>query len=513
MTSQRHRPVVRVLLLVSVIGLIVEAGFRQDTAVSAQAGVTDVDLDRASGGRTVALRGLTGGRVESVPLEVYVARVLAGEAEPGAPDATMEALAIAIRTYATFNIGRHGTDGFDMCDTTHCQVPRPANATSRRAALATAGRILTYRGRPAEIFYSASCGGRSESASDAWPRSNLPYLRSVPDDVHDDDEPWTLELSLEDIRGALARVGFEGDRLRDIEIEARSGSGRVTRLALEGLRPDVISGDQFRLAISARQMRSTAFSMQKRGERLTFTGRGYGHGVGMCVIGAGRRARRGESMAQILAQYYPGLTIEPLADVPAATLTALPPGPSAPAAPGGPAKGVSVRVPRPSSISAVELERLASGAHTQLSKALGISVAPVTVNLHESLETFRSATDRPWWVSASAAGTTIDLAPAALLAQREGLEPALRVAMAELLVAETLSDRPLWVRVGAGRYFARQTMPNTPRLPAPPRNLQCPSDAELRLAISATAQRDAESRAELCFARAFAQTRNWRSVK
>ena len=50
----------------------------------------------------------------------------------------------------------------------------------------------TYQGAPAEIFYSASCGGRSESASAVWARSNLPYLQSVRDDVHDDDEPWTV---------------------------------------------------------------------------------------------------------------------------------------------------------------------------------------------------------------------------------------------------------------------------------------------------------------------------------
>ena len=67
-----------------------------------------------------------------------MARVLAGEGEPNAPEATQQALAVAIRTYALFNAGRHQRDGFDLCDSAHCQVPRPATANSRRAALATA---------------------------------------------------------------------------------------------------------------------------------------------------------------------------------------------------------------------------------------------------------------------------------------------------------------------------------------------------------------------------------------
>ena len=83
----------------------------------------------------------------------------------------------------------------------------------------------------------------------------------------------------------------------------------MTRLRLVGLRPDVISGDRFRLAIGAGELRSTAFELEARGSTLRFTGRGYGHGVGMCVIGAGRRAMRGESVEAILAKYFPGLTL------------------------------------------------------------------------------------------------------------------------------------------------------------------------------------------------------------
>ena len=132
-------------------------------------------------------------------------------------------------------MGRHRREGFDLCDTVHCQVLRAANDSSRRAALATAGRVLTLNGAPAEVFYSASCGGRSEGAAQVWPGATFPYMQVVrDDDVHEEDVPWTLELTLDELRQALARAGFGGGPLRDIEIDGHNESGRVERLRLSG---------------------------------------------------------------------------------------------------------------------------------------------------------------------------------------------------------------------------------------------------------------------------------------
>ena len=284
----------------------VESGFSR-----IQSPASDADLAALST-RTVALGAAGGGRVERVPLEVYVARVLSGEGEPNAPEATQQALAIAIRTYTLFNIGRHAREGFDLCDAVHCQVPRAAARDSARAAtLGTAGRILTYRGAPAEIFYSASCGGRSEVAEAVWPGTSHPYLRARKDDVHDEDMPWTLEMSLADLQAHLQRNGFSGT-LKNVEIKGRTKSDRVAVLKLSGMQPERIGSYQFRAAIGTTVLRSTAFSVRKKDDAFQFTGRGYGHGVGMCVIGAGRRARRGESVVSILSAYYPGLKIEAL---------------------------------------------------------------------------------------------------------------------------------------------------------------------------------------------------------
>jgi stage II sporulation protein D len=124
--------------------------------------------------------------------------------------------------------------------------------------------------------------------------------------------PWTLEMSLADLQTRLERNGFSGT-LKNVEIKGRTKSDRVAVLKLSGMQPERIGSYQFRGAIGTTVLRSTAFAVKKRDDRVQFTGRGYGHGVGMCVIGAGRRARRGETTTEILKAYYPGLKIEKLA--------------------------------------------------------------------------------------------------------------------------------------------------------------------------------------------------------
>jgi stage II sporulation protein D len=468
--------------------MVSDARGRQDAS--------DADLERASAGRTVRLRIGANGNADIVvlPLEVYVARVLAAEGEPRALAAAQEALAIAIRTFAAANTGRHRRDGFDLCDRTHCQVLRPSTPASRLAALATASQLLTYEGKPAAVFYSASCGGRSEAPSQVWPgAADLPYLRAAEDEVHAAEEMWVVDVPLVRVEQSLRRVGFAGRALRDLDVRQRSSSGRVTLIRLPGLRPDAITGEDFRAAIGARELRSTQFTVKKEGGTFWFRGRGYGHGVGMCVIGAGRRAARGESATEILQQYYPGLQVQPLVS-------------SAHAPIAEPAREHEASVA--SAGGDHRVSQLAHRARSELSATLGIASPPqIRVETYESLEAFRTATGRPWWVSVAVTGSVIELAPPLLAIETHEFETSVRRAVAEVLVAEALAERPAWVRVGAARYYAAAPQPDQPR------RVKCPTDAELLMPVSAPAHREAELRAEACFARALAKARNWRSVR
>jgi hypothetical protein len=156
----------------------------------------------------------------------------------------------------------------------------------------------------------------------------------------------------------------------------------------------------------------------------------------------------------------------------------------------------------------VLVERLALSAREQLAAELGVT-APrtLTIEIFESIDRFRQVTGRPWWSSSVVDESTILLAPVSILEQRDGLDTAIRRGIAEMLTAHALADRPAWVRRGAAHYFAARERP------AAIRHVNCPSEAELMLGVSAAAQRDAELRAKACFARALAATRDWRQVR
>jgi SpoIID/LytB domain protein len=261
-----------------------------------------IGFAKAGGGYTVA----------AIPMDAYIARVLAGEAVRDSQPAALEALAIAVRTFALANRGRHRADDFDLCDQTHCQVVRAAVAATARAAQATSGRVLMRNGAPAQVFFSASCGGRTEIPSAVWPGAeDPPYLPSRDDDACGGAPAWTAEIHERDLLRALRASGFRGERLRAVRIAARNGSGRVARLTLEGLRPEQISGQDLRVVVGRtlgwQHIKSTAFELRRHDDAYRFSGRGSGHGVGMCVIGSARLAVRGATAEAILAHYFPGL--------------------------------------------------------------------------------------------------------------------------------------------------------------------------------------------------------------
>jgi stage II sporulation protein D (peptidoglycan lytic transglycosylase) len=331
--------------------------------------------------------------VTSMPIETYVARVLAGEAVRDSQPAALEALAITIRTFAAANLKRHGADGFDLCDQTHCQVVRAAVAATERAAQATAGRLLLRNGVPASIYYTASCGGRTEIPSDVWPGAeDPPFLPSRADDACEGAPAWTASLGEEDLLRALRAGGFRGDRLRDVRIASRNGSGRVAQLTLEGLRPGVISGQDLRVVVGRtlgwQHIKSAVFDLRRHGDSYRFTGRGSGHGVGLCVIGSAKLAERGTTAAAILAKYFPGLAISGLSS--AAVLTSVPGRTTAPG------MEVLVSLPDDDEGERAAIVRDTARARDDVARALG--VAPprrVTLRFHPTTDAYEKATGRP----------------------------------------------------------------------------------------------------------------------
>ena len=221
---------------------------------------------------------------------------------------------MAVRTFAVANRGRHQRDGFDVCTLTHCQVLRATYAAVRDAASATAGQVLLVNGAPASVFYTASCGGRTERPSAVWPGAEDPsYLPSKSDRACDGEPRWAAEIPVQDLERTLTAAGYRGSQLRDLEVDGRSPSGRVARVHLDGMTPDAISGQDLRMvvgrALGWHLLKSTDFTVRRTGGGYRFDGKGFGHGVGMCVLGSVRRAEDGDSAREILRAYYPGIEI------------------------------------------------------------------------------------------------------------------------------------------------------------------------------------------------------------
>ena len=275
------------------------------------------------------LRVRTAGTVKRVPLESYVAAAILSEVSPvgDAPDAVariFEVQAIVARTYAIAQLGRHHGEGFDLCDTTHCQRYEPARLTTSRfsadaqtAAARTAGRVITYGGTVAETLFHSDCGGQTANAFEVWGVRTVPYLQviddhPVPAETH---RAWRHSATTDELRAALnadSRTAV-GARLDSIEIASRDDSGRAAGLSVRGARSYAVRGDVLRAVLNRsfgeRAIQSTRFTLTKTGVRHTFEGTGFGHGVGLCQRGAMARARTGQTAPQILQTYFPGTRI------------------------------------------------------------------------------------------------------------------------------------------------------------------------------------------------------------
>jgi SpoIID/LytB domain protein len=468
----------------------------------------------------VGIAGAGGYKVQRMPIEQYVAGVLTGEAARESPPAVLQALAIAIRTYALRNVNRHIADGFDVCDETHCQVLRTGTAATIDASDRTSGRVLTWRGALAIVYYSASCGGHTERPSAVWPGAeDPPYLPARPDDGCGGDPVWSAQLAVRDIERALVASGFSG-RLKAIRVLSRDSSGRVQRLAVDGLTPSSLSGQDLRMFVGPQLgwqlVKSTAFQLRRAGERYEFEGRGYGHGVGMCVIGATRLASRGESAEALLARYFPGTDI-------GSTASGRSPVPSPPPAPAatpvptatagtspGRASGASANVPSvpdEQTRQRQELGALADKLRQELSRTMEVAApAGVTLQLHASDVDYERATGRHWFTFGAFIDGTLHLTPVDPLRARGLLERVIRREMVHAIVDRELAQRPRWVRDGAALYYS------DPQIHADVKG-PCPSDIDLEQPVSAGALMQAYAGARACFARQIAAGRGWRDVR
>jgi len=376
-------------------------------------------------------------RVQKMDLEEYVAAALAGESAGFRSEQALAAMAVAARTYAVRFAGRHRSEGYDFCETTHCQDIRYGAITERlrRTAESTEGELLWFLGAPAATFYSKDCGGVTESVTVVWPDVKALYLRWR-DDPYCSRAAWTATIRKPDLRDAMHLPS----RLNSLRIVERSSSGRAVRLQVDGL---FVSASSLRFAVGRalgwNQIRSDLYELTDSGDRVIFEGRGSGHGVGLCQAGADRMGVDGRSYREILTFYYPGTTLGVTAQ--GFSWRSL----------GGERVEVITTQPSKDQFLVALADRLAAVAEQRSGLRWQVGAR---LKIFPTVATFRDSTGEPGWVAASAQGRVIRLQPVDVLRSRGSLESTLQHELLHALIeSRARPGLPVWFREGVVEFL------------------------------------------------------------
>jgi len=260
---------------------------------------------------------------------------------------------------------REDHDLFDVCADDHCQryqgTQKIVSAQAEEAVRNTLGTVLTHHNEICDARYSKACGGLTEDFDTAWEDRRVPYLTSIADApvphppigteeeaarwilsspvayCHTEDEGlldkilpafdretknffrWTIEYSREELEEILReKSGFDFGDLQEVVPLRRGPSGRIRRLKIVGSKRSLAVGKELEIRrwLSRSHLYSSAFLVKVKkdprgkAERFIFHGAGWGHGVGLCQIGAAVMAARGFSAVEILKHYFRGVEIK-----------------------------------------------------------------------------------------------------------------------------------------------------------------------------------------------------------
>jgi SpoIID/LytB domain protein len=241
-----------------------------------------------------------------------------------------------------------------VCADDHCQryqgITKAFSPAAAEAVRATTGEFLRYKGKICDARFSKCCGGITERYSTAWDDENIPYLESIhdgpaqsgpynadawirsapPANCNTDDSEllarvlpgfdqetrdfyrWRVAYTSEELADLIGkRLDVDLGPIRDLQALERGPSGRIYRLKIIGERDYIVIGKELeiRRAISRTHLYSSAFVVDKTAGGFVLSGAGWGHGVGLCQIGAAVMANEGKRYAEILRHYYRGTTV------------------------------------------------------------------------------------------------------------------------------------------------------------------------------------------------------------
>ncbi|MBQ5392956.1 MAG: SpoIID/LytB domain-containing protein [Bacteroidaceae bacterium] len=231
---------------------------------------------------------------------------------------------------------------FDVCADDHCQryqgITRATNAQAKEAVESTRGEVLMYEGEICDARFSKCCGGKTEEFKYAWEDTEKPYLQSIEDpycntqdkellaqvlNSYDQETTdfyeWEVVIEQEKLgQLLLERLGYNFGKVMALNAIERGPGGHISKLKIVGTEHSMVIGKELeiRRTLSESHLLSSAFEaypITKEGENapseFLLKGRGWGHGVGMCQIGAAVMGQQGHPYQEILTFYYRGADI------------------------------------------------------------------------------------------------------------------------------------------------------------------------------------------------------------
>lgn len=261
------------------------------------------------------------GEIKEMAMEEYLVSVVAGEVYPSYHSEALKAQAVAARTYLVYKMEKGGcANGGDICtESAHCQAYKSEEKMLsgwgekydeyynkiKNAVYETKGEIVLYDNLPINALYHSSSVGQTEDCVAVFGGS-YPYLKSVSSTVSQSNSEYEKEVTFTK-KEFLDKVkkSFEIDMEKiNIKIISHTASGRVSTLKI---------GDKSVKATALRKclgLRSTDFTIENEGDKITFIMKGFGHGVGLSQVGAQEMAQQGKTYKEILTHYYTGTEVK-----------------------------------------------------------------------------------------------------------------------------------------------------------------------------------------------------------
>ncbi|MBR6117539.1 MAG: SpoIID/LytB domain-containing protein, partial [Paludibacteraceae bacterium] len=247
------------------------------------------------------------------------------------PMELLKAHAVISRSWAIRAMQKPNHEGFDVCADDHCQRYeglRRMNERAVEAVRATAGQVLLYGDAVCDCRYYKCCGGKTEIWRTCWEDIDVPYIQSVSCDyckspsskilrlvLNDYDQEtkdfrdWKVTYKDEELNEIIrTKSGIDFGEIIDLVPVHRGASGRIDRLKILGAKRTEVIGKELKIRywLSKSCLYSSWFEVSHENGVWTLTGHGWGHGAGLCQIGAAVMASEGHPYEEILSYYYVG---------------------------------------------------------------------------------------------------------------------------------------------------------------------------------------------------------------